>query len=339
MEYKDYYKVLGVSKTATEKDIRTAYRRLARELHPDLNPKNLDAEKRFKDVNEAYDVLSDKEKRAKYDKLGANWKQYEQWERAGGPTNGQPFDVGDLFAGAGGSGGGGRRGGRRTVTADDLGDVFAGQGASSPFSDFFETFFGGTRPSSSGRGGPSMGRRGSDIEQPVDVSLEEAFSGATRVIQLTDDRGSKPRRIEVKIPPGVTDGSRVRAAGQGAPGALSAQSGDLFLLVRVVPSPLFAREGDDLRVKVPVRLTTAVLGGEIEVPTPKGARLALKIPAETQNGRVFRLRGQGMPRLGRSSERGHLFAEVQVKVPEGLTPRQKELFGELAEIEGAATAE
>jgi curved DNA-binding protein len=319
--YKDYYAVLGVPKTASEKEIRQAYRKLARENHPDLNPDNKQAEARLKDINEAYEVLKDPAKRKKYDQLGPNW-------------NAPNFE--DLF-------GGGARGGRtttRTVTAEEIEDILGrtgGGGGGSPFSDFFETFFGGgRRATTTTRTGSS--RQGRDAEQSIEVTLEEAFQGTTRVIELSDERVGRPRRIEVKIPPGVADGSRVRIAGQGGVGALGGPSGDLYLLVRVTPSPLFAREGNDLRVRVPVPLTTAVLGGETQVPTPKGGRLALKIPPETQNGRVFRLRGQGMPKLG-GAERGDMLAEVQVQLPQALTPRQRELFAELARLEqGAATA-
>jgi DnaJ-class molecular chaperone len=176
-------------------------------------------------------------------------------------------------------------------------------------------------------------RRGTDVEQPVDVSLEEAFNGTSRVVQLTDERSGRTRRLEVKIPPGVADGSRVRVAAQGGPGVFGGPAGDLYLVVRVTPSPSFAREGDDLRVKVPARLTVAVLGGEIEVPTPRGGKLALTLPPETQNGRVFRLRGQGMPRLERPTERGDLYAEVQVELPQSLSERQRKLFEELAAAE------
>ena len=318
--YKDYYAVLGVPKTASEKEIRQAYRKLARQFHPDLNPSNKQAEARLKDVNEAYEVLGDPAKRKKYDQMGPSW-------------NAPDFE--DLFGG--GSGG---RTTTRTVTAEEIEEMLGrrGAGGGSPFSDFFETFFGGTRRSASTTTRSSSSRQGRDAEQPVEVTLEEAFQGTTRVLELSDERGGKPRRIEVKIPPGVADGSRVRIAGQGGGGALGGASGDLYLVVRVTPSPLFAREGSDLRVRVPVPLTTAVLGGEIQVPTPKGNKLALKVPAETQNGRVFRLRGQGMPKVGSSSDRGDMLAEVQVQLPQALTPRQRELFAELARLEHGATA-
>ena len=324
--FKDYYAILGVSKSASDKEIRGAYRKLARELHPDVNP-DKKAQERFKDVNEAYEVLSDPEKRKKYDRFGS----------ASGPA----VDFDDLF-------GGGGRGRTRTVTAEDLEDILGRRGAGRTttagsgggFSDFFESLFG----SGTGTGTPgtttrrTSSRQGRDVEQPIQVTLEESFQGATRVVQLTDDRTGKSKRIEVKIPAGVTDGSRIRIAGQGAPGVMGSPAGDLYLIVSMTPSPLFTREGNDLRVKVPAPLTTAVLGGEIQVPTPKGTKLALKVPPETQNGRVFRLRGQGMPKLGGNDERGDLFAELQVQLPEKLTDRQRELFEELAKIESGAAA-
>jgi DnaJ-class molecular chaperone len=320
--YKDYYAILGVSKTASDKEIRQAYRKLARELHPDVNP-DKKAQERFKDVNEAYEVLSDAEKRKKYDRFGS----------AGGAS----VDFDDLF--------GGGRPRTRTVTADDLEDILgrhtSGRAGGGGFSDFFESLFGSGTPGASTtttRRTASTSRKGRDVEQPIQVTVEEAFTGATRVIELTDDRTGKSKRIEVKLPAGVTDGSRVRIAGQGAQGVMGGQTGDLYLVVSMTPSPLFTRDGNDLRVKVPASLTTAMLGGEIQVPTPKGSKLALKIPAETQNGRVFRLRGQGMPKLGGKDERGDLFAEVQVQLPEKLTDRQRALFEELAKLESGAAA-
>jgi curved DNA-binding protein len=342
VEFKDYYATLGLKKGASDKEIRAAYRKLARELHPDLNPNNKAAEQRFKEVNEAYEVLSDPEKRKKYDQLGANWRSYEQWQRAGGGRAGAPFDWADLFGGATGPGrtrshAGAGPGTYRRVTAEEIFGGGVGGGGGSPFSDFFETFFGGVgRGGQTTSAGPRSGsstRAGRDVEQPVDITLEEAFNGTSRVVQVTDDRSGRSRRLEVKIPAGVVEGSRIRVAGQGGPGVLGGPSGDLYLVVHMTPSATFAREGDDLRVKVPAKLTTAVLGGEVEVPTPKGGKLALKIPAGTQDGRVFRLRGQGMPRLDRPTERGDLFAEVHVQLPEHLTDRQRQLFEELAKLD------
>ncbi len=340
MEFKDYYKILGVKKNASEKDIRTAYRKLAREFHPDLNPGKKESEARFKEVNEANDVLSDPEKRKKYDLLGSNWSKYEQTQRPGsGRASGIPVDFDDLFGSARARANGGRRGGAaQPGGSSTYEEVFRSDGAGGgSVSDFFETFFSGRgateSPSTSRTRGGS--RQGHDVVQDVDISLEEAFNGTTRVIEMTDERG-KSRRLEVKVPAGVSNGSRIRIAGQGAPGVLGGVAGDFYLNVRITPSPLFSVEGNDLRVKVSLKLTTALLGGEVDVPTPKGSSLALKVPPETQDGRVFRLRGQGMPKPEQLTERGDLFAEVHIQIPVKLTARQRELIEEFSELERAA---
>ena len=304
---RDYYEVLGVKRDASEKDIRQAYRKLARKYHPDVNPNDKTTEARFKEVSEAYEVLSDAEKRQKYDRFGHDWQAYEQ----GGPG---PRPGGGAY---------------RTYTTgdvEDLGDIFGGAGGI--FGDLFGR--------ASGRGGRSRvhieSMPGQDIEQPVAVSLEEAYSGTSRVLSMPSGDGP-PRRIEVKIPAGVRDGSRVRVAGEGAPGPFGGPKGDLYLVVTVTPHPGFERHGDDLEVKVHVPLHVCVLGGETEVPTLKGTKLALRIPSETQNGRKFRLRGQGMPQLG-GNGRGDLVAEVIVTLPTHLSAEERELFQRLAELRG-----
>ncbi len=318
MEYKDYYKILGVPKNATEKDIKAAYRKLARKLHPDVNPNDKSAQEKFKDVNEAYEVLGDAEKRKKYDELGANWQQYEQYQRAGGPQQG-PFQWG------GGNTGGGQY---RTVSPEEFEQIFGDLGGAS---DFFRTFFGG------GAGGPGAGstrgstrtarpRRGEDIQAPVEVTLEEAYRGTKRMLQFDG------RRIEVNIKPGVRTGSRVRVAGQGYPGMGNGQPGDLYLDIEVLPNPQYERRGDDLYVEVSVELYTAILGGEVRVPTLKGGNLLLKIPPQTQNGRQFRLAGKGMPRLNEPNSFGDLYAKLRVVLPENLSERELKLFRELAEL-------
>ena len=320
MEFKDYYQTLGVSKNATDKDIKAAFRKLARKYHPDINPGDKQAEEKFKEVNEAYEVLSDPEKRRKYDELGANWKYYDQVRAAQGAR------------GAGGFDPGGVRYEYRNVSPDDLNDLFGGGG--SPFSDFFNTFFGGGgsgRPSGFGGFGgfepKARSRRGGDLEHAVDVSLEEAFTGTTRSVRIQDASG-RTREVEVKVPAGVRDGMRVRAAGQGEKGQGGGCSGDLYLRVHVRPHPNFERNGDDLRTKVPVPWLACILGGEVNVST-LGGRVALKVPPETQNGRVFRLRGQGMRRLT-SSDRGDLYVEVRAVLPDRVTSEQRRLLEELA---------
>ena len=311
MEYKDYYRILGVQRNASEKEIKRAYRQLARKYHPDVNPGDRQAEERFKQINEAYEVLVDPEKRRKYDELGAT---YQQWQRAGGRPG--DFDWSQWFTGAPG-------GGRVHVEYGDLSDLF-GQGG---FSDLFQSIFGGMGPSGARREGGSSGAsaRGQDLEQPLQVTLEEAFAGTTRRLR------SGNRTLEVKIPAGVRTGSRVRMAGEGGPGRGGGTRGDLYLVVEVLPHPRFRLEGDDLRVQVPVSVYAAVLGGEVPVPTLKG-QVMLKIPPETQGGRVFRLRGQGMPRLGDPQSRGDLYAEVQIQVPQRLSEKERELFRQLAQL-------
>ncbi|MEA2609302.1 MAG: curved DNA-binding protein [Chloroflexota bacterium] len=324
MEFQDYYAVLGVPKTATVKEIRTAYRKLARQHHPDVNPGNKTAEDRFKQVNEAYEVLSDPEKRKKYDEVGEHWREYEQYQRAresGGAA--QPFDWGAPS----GQGPGGARYEYRTVNDEDLRDMF---GDESPFSDFFESMFGQAGAAQKGRPvgrTPRAGARpGVDLEQPVEVSLADAYRGTRLQLEIRSQDG-KTRRLEVKIPPGVRTGSRVRIGGQGGPGGGGGAAGDLFLVITVRPDPRFDRRGDDLDVEVKAPLETFLLGGEAHVPTPDGRTLALKIPPGTQDGRAFRLRAQGMPHLG-GKGRGDLHARLHVRLPVRLTRRQQELARE-----------
>jgi curved DNA-binding protein len=315
VDYKDYYKILGVSKNASEKEIRQAYRKLARQYHPDVNPNDKAAEEKFKEINEANEVLSDPEKRKKYDELSNYYQQYGRWPGAG----------------TGGFEGGGYQ--YRTVTEEDLRDIF---GEQSPFSDFFETFFHSDFAPGEGGRTYTTGRRpratpGRDVESLVDVTLAEAYKGATRVFELTEPDGTT-RRLEVKIPAGVDEGSRIRIAGQGAQG--TAGRGDLYLVVHMLPDARFTREGNDLRTQVEVPLAVAMLGGEVQVPTPDGRRLMLRIPPETANGRVFRLRSQGMPQAGHPENRGDLYAEVMVVLPTHLTAEQRRLFEAFARSVG-----
>ena len=313
MEYKDYYKILGVSKDADEKEIKRAFRRLARKYHPDVNPGDPQAEERFKEINEAYEVLSDPEKRRKYDQLGAEWYR---WQQAGGRPG--DFDWSRWVSTAPG----GQRVYVRYGTPEDLQDLF---GEGSPFSDFFSQIFGGMGTAPGGFEYRVRPQRGQDYEQEVEISLREAYQGTTRILQKDG------RRLEVKIPPGARTGTRVRIAGEGGPGAAGGEAGDLYLRVRVRPDPQFERRGDDLYVTVPVDLYTAILGGKVRVPTLNGA-VMLTIPPGTQNGRVFRLRGKGMPRLRQPEQHGDLYAKVDVRLPTHLTPRQRELFEELRRI-------
>ncbi|RJQ37842.1 MAG: J domain-containing protein [Dehalococcoidia bacterium] len=321
MAKKDYYATLGVSRSATEKDIKQAFRKLARKYHPDVNPGSKDAEAKFKEINEAFEVLSDKGKRQKYDQYGEKWQFAEQFA---GAQQGQGTPHGFRYS----------------------------TGGASPFADvdidsLFGDLFGGMR----GRRAPRP-RRGQDVEHPIEVTLEEAFSGSERTMVMEarevcptcrgaggvknvpcstcGGAGYRPatKRLQVKIPPGVRTGSRIRLAGKGGAGEAGAASGDLYLLVTVKPHPRFERRDDDLLVEVPVPLTAALLGGEVKVPTLKG-NLALKVPPETQNGRSFKLAGQGMPRLGNAT-RGDLFATVKVVLPTRLSKEEKHLIEKLA---------
>ena len=325
MADKDYYNTLGVNRNASEREIKQAYRKLARKYHPDVNPGDKSAEETFKQINEAYEVLSDKEKRSKYDQFGDQWQYADQFARA---QQQRPF--GD-FA----------RGGSTSFRFDegDLGSLFGDL-----FGSFgTETFRRRARP-----------RRGQDVEHPVEVTLEEAYRGASRVLSLEAEevcsgcggsgniqnvpcsvcrgsgRVSRLKRLEVKIPPGVKDGSRVRIAGKGGPGYGGGKSGDLYLVVSVKPHQTFERKGDNLHAEVAVPLTVAVLGGEMQVPTLSG-KLALKIPPETQNERTFRLSGKGMPHVG-SSAFGDLLVKVKVILPTKLSSQEKELFEQLRKL-------
>jgi DnaJ-class molecular chaperone len=322
VEFKDYYATLGVSKTATDKEIKQAFRKLARKYHPDVNPGDKAAEARFKEINEAHEVLSDADKRRKYDELGANWRQYEQAAQSGGAT---PFDGWTVNMGGG-------PGGYRTMTEDEVREMF---GSDDPFSDFFKTFFGGAEPEAGRRGGRGRGRarKGRDVEDTLDLTLEDAFRGATRRFSIKHD--GHARTVDVRIPAGVGDGSRVRVAGEGEPSAGGA--GDLYLRIRLQPHPQFQRKGADLHVTVPVALTTAVLGGEAEVPTLGDKPLRLRIPATTQNGQVFRLRGHGMPVVGKAQDRGDLYATAAVQLPTTLSSEQREHFEALARLEKKGT--
>jgi DnaJ-class molecular chaperone len=327
VDFKDYYQTLGVSKTATAKEIKAAFRKLARKFHPDVNPGDAAAEASFKEVNEAYEVLGDPGTRKKYDELGANWRLYEQAGARGRPP------------GAPGAGQGGQ--GFRTMTPEEMEELFGGE---NPFSDFFTTFFGGDVFGGTGRGsrthGPraqGRGRRrpGRDVENEIVLPLEDAYNGTTTRLQLR--HGGEVRSVDVRIPAGVSDGSRVRVSGEGERGIGGAESGHLFLRVRLAPHAVFERKGRDLYVAVHVPVTTAVLGGEADVRTLAGKPARLRIPPETQNGQVFRLKGYGMPAVGAPADKGDLYARVEVQVPTGLTDQEREHYAALRKLGGDRT--
>lgn len=303
--YKDYYKTLGVDRNASEKDIKAAYRKLARKYHPDVNPGDKTSEEKFKEVSEAYEVLSDKEKRARYDQFGQYWEH----------------------AGAGGPGGQGAQGPWEGFNFDygDYGGQRVDFGGESEFSDFFEMLFGGGR-----RAGAATGRRrgaqapvkGRNIETEMEVSLEDAYSGAKKTFTLNG------RRLEVTIPKGVKDSQKIRLANQGEEGPSG--KGDLYITIKIRHHPIYERKGDDLYVEVPVDYTIAALGGETQVPTLSG-RVTMKIPPHTPNGRTFRLPGQGMPKLNESGN-GNLYAKVRIQLPNTISSKERELLEEIRQI-------
>ncbi len=332
-EYKDYYKILGIEKSADDKAIKKAYRKLARQHHPDVNPNSTDSLDKFREVSEAYEVLGDPEKRTLYDKYGEHYSDYESWKKAGGEATGVPFDVymsGGVRAGAGARAGGGGGGGSsqyRTVNPEDLQDLF---GDDSPYSDFFYSIFGGQQAGAGPR--PSGPIKGRNQEYLVQVSLEEAFSGAKRTLELSGGPGQPRRRVEASIPAGIDDGGRVRLSGLGEPGRNGGPAGDLFLVIEILPHVFFERKGADLYAKVSVPLTTAILGGEVPVPTIKGGRLAMKVPAGSQNGSQIRLRGQGMVRRVGAEERGDLYVQLQVTLPTDLSAEERTAFEKFARL-------
>ena len=305
MEVKDYYRTLGVARNADEKEIKKAFRKLARQYHPDLHPDDAEAERRFKEISEANEVLSDADKRRKYDQFGAQWEQYEK-------AGVNPNDFARGFGGGGGS---------RNISPEEFERMFggygrAGAGGGGGFSSFFETLFGAQEGGRPGQGTPFGGfnqPRPRQIEAEAEISLEEAFHGTSRMLQLPDGQ-----RIEVSIPAGIQSGTNIRAAG-------------VVLRVRVQPHARFRQEKGDLHVTVPVDLYTALLGGEVEIPTLQRP-VVLTIPGGTQSGKRFRLRGLGMPGMKKSDKAGDLYAEISVELPTALSPKERQLVEELREL-------
>lgn len=346
VQFKDYYDILGVERTADQKEIKKAFRKKARESHPDVNRDDPAAEAKFKDINEAYEVLSDSEKRAMYDRYGADWQRYRDagFDATSGPEPGagQTFTTGGDF--------------EQWFTGDTGGFTRTTHtGGSNGFSDFFNLLFGQDGARTRGFQQATMPVRGQDLEVDTSVTLQEAYRGTARRLtvrapktcDLCDGSGTvrgamcprcdgtgemlEPRTLEVKIPAGVRTGSRVRIRGQGGPGQHGGAPGDVYLKVTVTGDSRFERDGDNLRTTVDVPLYDAVLGGEVRVPTMTGS-VMLTIPPETQSGKTFRLRGLGMPRLGKPDQKGDLLAKVEIRLPTQLTERERELFTELRKL-------
>ncbi|MFP4091190.1 MAG: DnaJ C-terminal domain-containing protein [Cyclobacteriaceae bacterium] len=309
MDYQDYYKILGVSKQATQEEIKKAYRKLAVKYHPDKNPDNPQAEAKFKEISEAYEVLKDPDKRSRYDELGANWKQYQQAE-------GQGFDWSQF---------GGRSGrGSHVHFEGDLNDLF-GQGGG--FSDFFQQFFGGFGGSGSAAGahGFHQASAAQDLRAEMAISLEEAYQGIEKVLNING------RKIRIRLKPGIEDGQTLRIKGQGETALPGGKRGDLYLSVTVNKHADFERKGHDLYTSVQVDVYKAILGGEVEVNTLKG-KVKLKIPQGSQPGKLLRLKNMGMPHYDQPGTYGHLYVKIKVNLPEKLDQEEKALFQQLQQL-------
>ncbi|MBD1396104.1 J domain-containing protein [Pontibacter sp. JH31] len=310
MEYKDYYKILGVEKSASQADIKKAYRALAKKYHPDKTKGDKAAEEKFKDISESYEVLGDEQKRKQYDELGANWRHFQQ--QGGGPFRGQQP--------GGGFGG--------TYYEGDASDKFGGSG----FSDFFEQFFGGGFAQ---QGGDFRGRgrapRGQDYEAEMAITLQEAYSGTSRLLNVNN------QQLRITTKPGVADAQVLRIKGKGGPAMGGGTPGDLYIRVQVQPFPGIERQGDDLHTKLNLDMYTAILGGEVQVNTLSG-KLKLKIPAGTQNGKTLRLRGKGMPLYGKPDQHGDLYVKIEVQLPVHLTDEELHLMQQLRDLHQQKTA-
>jgi curved DNA-binding protein len=296
MEYKDYYKVLGVAKGASQDEIKKAYKKLAIKFHPDKNPGDKKAEERFKEITEAYEVLGDADKRRKYDRLGANWKQYEQ--TGFGDVN-FDFDLNDIFGGGSNASGGGG------------------------FSDFFRQFFGGSGSSS------QQNFKGQDYSTEVYLTLEEAYLGATRMVEVNGES------LRMSLKPGVEDQQKLRIKGKGGKGSSLEFNGDLLIKVNLAKNPVFERKGSDLYQDIAVDLYTALLGGKTEVKTIKGTTISIHIPAGSENGKVLRIKDLGMPDYKHSQVFGSAYLKIAIQLPKNLNDEELKLFQRLAEIHKA----
>jgi len=313
MDFIDYYKILGINKNATQDEIRAAYRKLARKHHPDLNPNDKEANKKFQQVNEANEVLSDPEKRKKYDQYGKDWQQAEAFEKAqqqAGPRQGR------------------RRQGARPdggFSGEDFSGAFGGASGfedGGGFSDFFESLFG---RAAGGGGGSRSAARGQDLSAELHLSLEDAYKTHQQVLAVNG------RNIRITIPAGVENGQIIKLKGHGNPGAGSGPAGDLYITFAIAEDPRFRREGNDLYAKIPLDLYTAILGGEITVDT-LGGKVKLKMKPETRNGATVRLKGKGFPVYRKEGEYGDLYVTPEIQLPTKLTEKEKELFSQLARL-------
>jgi curved DNA-binding protein len=311
MDYKDYYKILGIDKKASQDEIKKAFRKLAVQYHPDKNQGNKEAEAKFKLINEANEVLGNPEKRKKYDELGENWRQFEQ---SGNASGGNPF--------------GGGTGGRPFYYEGDINDIF-GEAGASDYSDFFEQFFGrstGGRNQSRKSGfGSKANFKGSDYETEMEITLEEAYEGANCTLQVDDEK------LRIATKPGSYDGLLLRIKGKGGKGSSTEHRGDLYVRIRVKPHPNFVRKGDDLHTTHFVDFYSAVLGDEVIVKTLLG-QVKIKIAEGTQNAKTIGLKGKGMPIYEKPGSFGDLYVQIQVRIPEKLTEEQRELFEKLKSI-------
>jgi len=309
MEFKDYYKILGVEKTATKDEISKAFRKLAVKYHPDKNPNNKAAEEKFKEITEANEVLSDPEKRKKYDALGANWRQHQ--------SGGGGFE--DFFS----QYRGGRQSGTTHEFSGDFGDLFSGMGGG--FSDFFESFFGGREKSRSGFG--SQGFQGQpigvDVEADINITLEETFNGSERQI-IVDGK-----KLKIKIHPGTQDGQKLRLKGLGRSRTSAGNKGDLYLNIHILKHPFYEIKDDELYYNLDIDLYTAVLGGKEEIKTLDGKTISINIPAGTESEKILRLKKLG---LQNNNKRSDLFVKIHVTIPKNLSEKEKKLFKELSKL-------
>ncbi len=311
MDYKDYYTVLGVAKSATKAEIKKAYRNLAKKYHPDKTKGDKALEEKFKEVSEAYEVLSHDENRKKYDKLGANWKNQQQAGGSGG------FDYSQYYSNPGAQG---RQGGHQSFEGDP-----------EMFSDFFNNIFGGSGGYSGSTGRRQTARKGQNYSAEMDITLQEAYHGGTRIINVNG------KKLRIKTKPGTRDKQKIKLAGKGSPGAGGGPAGDLVIIINIQTNSNFKRKGDNIFIELPVDLYTAVLGGKIEIPTLNG-NVHMTIPKGTQGGKTLRLKGKGMPIYGSASQFGDLYVKTNITIPINLNPEEEELFTKLKDFSHERTS-